>query len=134
MSKKLFKVKKIITTCFNKTDDNYCWYNIKDTLSDEDIDELREYFNKNEKMNFMLIINGCNELRPQRTCMTFPNWLKDTNGYRGIYKTGYNSFILCSWMKSYDDGELGSYGEDINELLSTIPNDMDTCIFNGWED
>ena len=69
------KIKQFITKNYNKEKDAYCWYNTEKKLSEDDISNLKDYFN-NSNYNFLLIINGCSELRPQRTWCTFPTFLK----------------------------------------------------------
>ena len=121
------KVKQFITKCYNEDNDNYCWYNTSKYLNTAELQELREYFNKKD-YNFMLIINGCSQLRPQRTWFCLPTFLKGIDGSHTIYKSHSNAFILCSWLKDYKS-DVTSYGEDIIELLSDIPYDLETIIF-----
>ena len=66
MTKITRKIKQFITKSYNIEKDNYCWYNTQVKLSPEDLYDLVNYFNKSN-YNFMLIINGCSQLRPQRT-------------------------------------------------------------------
>lgn len=69
------RIKQFITKCYNKEKDNYCWINTNKKLSDEELSDLEKYFNS-KNYNFMLIINGCSELRPQRTWGSMPTFLK----------------------------------------------------------
>lgn len=121
------EIKQFINKCYKEDNDNFCWYNTEKKLSKEEIEELKEYFDKG-KYNFMLIINGCSELRPQRTFATFPIFLKGIDGCHSIFKNQFNTFILCSWLKYYND-EFSNYEKDINELLSTIPCELEVHIF-----
>lgn len=121
------RIKQFITKCYNKEKDAYCWINTNKKLSDEELFDLEKYFNS-KNYNFMLIINGCSELRPQRTYGSFPTFLKGTDGYHIIFKSSFNAFILCSWMDNYKD-DIASYEEDIKELLSSIPDNLETIIF-----
>jgi len=117
------RIKQFITRCFNKEKDAYCWFNTSKYLNPKEIEDIKKYFDKKE-YNFMLIINGCSELRPQRTYGTFPTFLRGTDGYHFILSSGLNAFILCSWLEDYD-----GYEEDIRELLTTIPDNLETIIF-----
>lgn len=121
------KVKQFITKCFNQEKDAYCWYNTSKYLNPVELKELKEYFDRKD-YNFMLIINGCSELRPQRTYGSFPTFLKGTDGCYIIFKSSFNAFILCSWMDNYKD-DIANYEEDIKELLSSIPDKLETIIF-----
>lgn len=121
MTNNTFAIRKFITTCYNKSPDSHCWYNVPKLLCDEDLKKLKVYFQEHN-YNFMLIINGCNELRPQRTWGTFPVFLKGTDGCYIIHKD-INTFVLCSWMDEYEN-----YKKDIEELINYIPKDME-CIF-----
>lgn len=121
-----FAIRKYITTCYNKYLDCYCWYNLHKLLSDNDIKDLKVYFQEHN-YNFMLIINGCNELRPQRTWVTFPVFLKGTNGCHIIHKD-INTFVLCSWMTDYEN-----YKKDIEELINYIPKDIECIVFTKSE-
>lgn len=107
------KIKQFVTKCYQEKD-NFCWYNINKKLTDEELDDLIKYFNNNN-YNFMLIINGCNELRPQRTWGTLPTFLKGTDGCHIISKSIFNSFVLFSWLEPYDE-----YKNDISELLQGL--------------
>ena len=44
MTNNTFAIRKYITTCYNKSPDNYCWYNIPKLLSDEDLNKMKAYF------------------------------------------------------------------------------------------
>ena len=118
------KIKQFITKNYNKEKDAYCWYNTEKKLSEDDISNLKDYFN-NSNYNFMLIINGCSELRPQRTWCTFPTFLKGIDGCHIIFKNDWNAFILCSWLEDYDE-----YEEDIRELLSQLQDELEVIIFS----
>ena len=72
------RIKQFITKCYNKEKDNYCWINTNKKLSDAELSDIEKYFN-NKNYNFMLIINGCSELRPQRTWGALPTFLKGTD-------------------------------------------------------
>lgn len=117
------KIKQYITTIYNQDNDNFCWYNTEQKLSQEELNDLKQYFDKSA-YNIMLIINGCSEQRPQRTWGTFPTFLKGIDGCHIIFKNNWNSFILCSWLKPYDE-----YEEDIRELLSSIPDDLELIVY-----
>ena len=128
---KMKRIKQFITKCFNKEKDAYCWYNTHKCLSQEEIADIKTYFDKKE-YNFMLIINGCSELRPQRTWSTFPTFLKGTDGCHILFKSPFNAFILCSWMEDYTY-EHTSYEEDIKELLATLPCELETIVLTKKE-
>ncbi len=117
------KIKQFITKSCNQEKDNYCWYNTNFKLSEEELNDLKNYFELKE-YNFMLIINGCSMQRPQRTWGSFPTFLKGLDGCHIIFKSLSNSFILCSWLDNYD-----TYEEDIRTLLSTIQDDLDVIIY-----
>lgn len=116
------KVKQFITKNYNKEKDNYCWYNTLSVLSSNDIEDLEKYFKKSN-YNFMLIINGCSQLRPQRTWGTLPTFFKGLDGCHFIFITDSNAFILCSWLEDYD-----GYKEDMEELLM-LPEDLKVYVF-----
>lgn len=116
------KIKQFITKNYNLEPDCYCWYNTEKKLSSIEIDDLKLYFNK-KNYNFMLIINGCSQLRPQRTWGTLPTFLKGIDGCHTIYPSASNSFILCSWLENYVE-----YEQDIKELLSDIPDGLEVII------
>ena len=119
------KVKQFITKNYNKEKDNYCWYNTEVKLSSNEIADLIKYFSERD-YNFILIINGCNQLRPQRTWGTLPTFLKGLDGCHLISKSQFNSFILCSWLENYED-----YKENIKELLE-LPKELEIySIFKG---
>ena len=96
-------------------------------LSSEDIEDLKKYFEKSD-YNFMLIINGCSQLRPQRTCGTLPTFLKGIDGSHCIYKENSNAFILCSWLEEYED-----YKNDLLELID-LDGDLEFYIFGEVSD
>lgn len=125
MTKITRRIKQFITKTYNVEEDNYCWYNTQVKLTNEDIEDLKKYFDKGN-YNFMLIINGCNQLRPQRTWGTLPTFLKGLDGCHVIFKSLSNSFILCSWLEDYEN-----YKNDMEELLS-LPDDLEIYIFNKW--
>lgn len=50
------RIKQFITKSYNKDNDAYCWYNTKQLLTPEEIEDLKEYFNK-KPYNIMIIIN-----------------------------------------------------------------------------
>lgn len=114
------RTKQFITKCFNKEKNAYCWINTLKYLNPVELEDIKKYFDKKE-YNFMLIINGCIELRPQRTWGSFPTFLKGTDGCHLILKSPFNAFILCSWKDEDEEDE-----EDIRELLSSIPDDLET--------
>ena len=62
-------------------------------LYNEDLKKMEVYFQEHNYY-FMLIINGCNELRPQRTWGAFPTFLKPTSGYYPITKDYTGGFIF----------------------------------------
>lgn len=105
------KIKQFITKCYNKEKNAYCWINTDKKLSNEELFDLEKYFNS-KNYNFMLIINGCSKLRPQRTWWSLPTFLKGIDGSHAILKSSSNAFILCSWLNDYDE-----YKDDIEELL-----------------
>ena len=121
-SEQMKRIKQFITKSSNEVEDAYCWHNTEKKLSSSEVEDLKDYFNK-KNYNFMIIINGCSQLRPQRTWSTFPIFLKGIDGCHTIYKSDFNAFILCSWMEDYEE-----YQADIKELLSTIPDDLETII------
>ena len=122
MTKITRRVKQFITKSYNIEKDNYCWYNTQVKLSPEDLYDLVNYFNKSN-YNFMLIINGCSQLRPQRTWGSLPTFLKGIDGCHLIFKSLSNSFILCSWLEDYED-----YKKDMEELL-LLPEDLEVYKF-----
>ncbi len=122
MSKVTSKIKRFITRSYNLEKDNYCWYNTLIKLSPEDLFDLLNYFQKSN-YNFMLIINGCSQLRPQRTWGELPTFLKGLDGCHLILKSLSNSFILCSWLDDYEN-----YKKDMEELL-LLPKDLEVHIF-----
>lgn len=122
MTKITRRIKQFITKTYNVEKDNYCWYNTLSKLSNEDIKDLQNYFDKSN-YNFMFIINGCSQLRPQRTWGVLPTFLKGLDGCHKIFKSLSNSFILCSWLEDYED-----YKKDIEELL-LLPKDLEVHIF-----
>ena len=126
MANNTFAIRKYITTCYNKYKDTYCWYNVQKLLSNEDLKKMEVYFQKHN-YNFMLIINGCNKLRPQRTWGTFPTFLKPTSGYYPITKDN-NTFVLCSWLKVNE-----RYKKNIEELINYIPKNMEYVVFKKSE-
>lgn len=117
------KVKQYITKAYNQDNDAYCWYNTEKKLNDDEIIDLKKYFDE-KPFNIMIIINGCSEQRPQRTWSAFPTFLKGIDGCHIIFKNNWNAFILCSWMEQYDE-----YEEDIRELLSSIPDELELIIY-----
>ena len=125
MTKITRKIKQFITKSYNIEKDNYCWYNTQVKLSPEDLYDLVNYFNKSN-YNFMLIINGCSQLRPQRTWGSLPTFLKGIDGCHLIFKSLSNSFILCSWLEDYKD-----YKKDMEELL-LLPEDLEVYKFKKW--
>ena len=122
MTNSTFAIRKFITTCYNKCQDSYCWYNVPKLLSDEDINKMKAYFEEHN-YKFMLIINGCNELRPQRTWDSIPVFLKGTRD-GNIMHQDINTFVFCSWVNEYDE-----YKNDIEELINSIPEDIDYRVF-----
>lgn len=127
MANNTFAIRKFITTCYNKYKDTYCWYNVPKLLSNEDLKKMEVYFQEHN-YNFMLIINGCNELRPQRTWnLILPVFLKGTDGCHIIHN-GINTFVLCSWLKVYE-----RYKKDIEELINYIPKNMEYVVFKKSE-
>lgn len=122
MTNSTFAIRKFITTCYNKYQDSYCWYNVPKLLSDEDLKKMEVYFQEHN-YKFMLIINGCNELRPQRTWGSIPVFLKGTDGCHIIHHD-INTFVFCSWKKEYD-----GYKKDIEELINDIPKNMEYIVF-----
>lgn len=122
MKDSTFAIRKFITTCYNKSPDNFCWYNLPKLLCNEDLKKLEIYFQEHN-YKFMLIINGCNELRPQRTWGTIPVFLKGTDGCRIIHYCT-NTFVFCSWMNAYE-----GYEKDIEELINYIPKNMKCIVF-----
>jgi len=117
------KIKQFITRCYNQSEDNYCWYNTSNLLTKEEISDLHKYFIKQD-YKYMLIINGCSQLRPQRTWCTLPTFLKGLDGFHRIFKSQSNAFILCSWLKYYD-----GYYDDRAELIKGLSYDLDITIF-----
>ena len=116
MTKITRRIKQFITKSYNIEKDNYCWYNTQVKLSPEDLYDLVNYFNKSN-YNFMLIINGCSQLRPQRTWGSLPTFLKGIDGCHLIFKSLSNSFILCSWLEDYED-----YKKDMEKLIRLTRN------------
>lgn len=127
MANNTFAIRKYITTCYNKSPDSHCWYNSHKLLSDNDINYLKVYFQEHN-YKFMLIINGCNELRPQRTWGTSPVFLKGIDGCH-IIRKDINAFVLCSWIDEYD-----GYKKDIEELINYLPKDMECIVFAKSEE
>lgn len=122
MTKITRRIKQFITKTYNVEEDNYCWYNTQVKLTNEDIEDLKKYFDKGN-YNFMLIINGCSQLRPQRTWGALPTFLKGIDGCHEIFKSLSNSFILCSWLEDYEE-----YKNNMEELLQ-LPDDLEIYIF-----
>lgn len=121
MTKITRRIKQFITKTYNIEKDNYCWYNTQVKLSIEDLEDLRSYFDKSN-YNFMLIINGCSQLRPQRTWGALPTFLKGLDGCHLIFKSLSNSFILCSWLEDYE-----CYKKDMEELL-LLPKELEVYV------
>ena len=42
MISNIFAIRKYITTCYNKSPDSYCWYNLPKLLCNEDLFYIRD--------------------------------------------------------------------------------------------
>lgn len=78
--------------------DSYGWCNVNKELTKEEIDKVVDYFSKKENINFVIILSGINELRPQRTWGDLPEWFRNNTEYHDIYHAN-NTFVFASCIE-----------------------------------
>lgn len=102
-------------------DGSYAWYNIHKLLTENDIDRIRNFCIKRPEVEFFIIINGINPLRPQRTYGALPEWFRNNTAYHNIYKDE-NAFVFINCINDsrYDDyDEYAEYEKSKKNLFES---------------
>ena len=107
--------------CYNK--DNsipYCWYNLNKRVDEEDIKSLQNYLNKRKEMEYLLVVSGIEETRPQRTWCTLPEFFRPCSMFNYYVESIQNNTFIFAISKS--NPEWMEYKEkDILELKNMFP-------------
>lgn len=75
--------------------DSCGWCNVNKELTKEEIDKVVDYFSNKKNINFVIILSGINELRPQRTLNDLPEWFRNNTECHDIYHAN-NTFVFAS--------------------------------------
>lgn len=121
MNIKTFKPKQFFTKTYKK--DNtvpFAWFNTEyKALTEQEIKEMEEYMLKKDFVRKMIIVNGVEVARPQRTWGSMPEWFRPAsciNSFDNYYHD--NSFIFViynsKWGKEIKE-------VDIKESLKSFP-------------
>lgn len=102
-------------------DGSYAWYNIHKILTESDIDRIRNFCIKRPEVEFFIIINGINPLRPQRTYGTLPEWFRNNTAYHNIYKDE-NAFVFINCINEEEYGNYGEYKRSKKNLFESAEN------------
>lgn len=115
------QVKSFITRCYNKENDiPYCWYNRNKLVDERDIKSLQEYLNDKKEIEYLLIVSGIEETRPQRTFCSLPEFFRPCSMFRYYVESiQHNTFIFAI---SRSNSEWMEYKEkDILSLKNLFP-------------
>ena len=110
---------------FNKNyeelkDDNYGWYNTDHILTREEIDAIYRWCLRHPKIKHLIIINGVNPLRPQRSYGGLPQWVRNNTAFHYI-KHWDNCFVFISSVEMNDEDTI----QDMRMLLGDVLNVAD---------
>lgn len=75
-------------------ENDIAWCNISKTLTFNEVERLKHFCLK-RSIDFLVIVNGVNPLRPQRTCGCLPSWCRNNTVAHSIYKDE-NAFVFAS--------------------------------------
>lgn len=121
MYKKASSIKRYITKVIKKYDDvPYAWINTEyKALSEEQIADLKLYFEKSEFLTNMIVVNNIEVARPQRTWGSMPSWFRPSGMYHS-FDGGYhdNTFVFAIY-----NTECGREikKEEIQEAIESFP-------------
>ena len=100
----------------------FAWYNIHKELTIDEIDKINNFCKKRKEICFCVILSGINELRPQRTCGSIPEWFRNNTQFRNIEHTT-NSFVFIDYKPPLDDLSLYDFeteDEHKNNLFENV--------------
>lgn len=84
--------------------ESFGWCNVGKELTEQEIGRIKSYLEKKKEHRFFFIINGVNQLRPQRTYGGLPEWVRSNSAYHAIYHDA-NAFVFVGCEKD-DEAEL----------------------------
>ena len=93
-----------LTKNWEEISDIFAWANVRKELTDEEVGRIQEYFLKKKDYRLVIIINGVNSLRPQRTWGGLPEWFRNDTAYHDIYHAE-NAFVFVSCLEDEDEAE-----------------------------
>ena len=93
-----------LTKNWEEISDIFAWANVRKELTDEEVGRIQEYFLKKKDYRLVIIINGVNSLRPQRTWGSLPEWFRNDTAYHDIYHAE-NAFVFVSCLEDEDEAE-----------------------------
>ncbi len=120
--KETTNIKRYFTKIYNKDDTvPFAWYNTEyKELTEKGIKELKEY-SKKEFIRKLIIVNGIEMSRPQRTFADMPEWFRPisiNHHFDGEYHNNSFIFIIYNseWGKNIED-------QEIQEAVKSFPKD-----------
>ena len=121
MNIKTFKPKQFFTKTYKK--DNtvpFAWFNTEyKALTEQEIKEMEEYMLKKDFIRKMIIVNGVEVARPQRTWGSMPEWFRPAscfNSFDNYYHDNSFIFVIYNSKCGKEIKEV-----DIKESLKSFP-------------
>lgn len=127
------QVKAFISKCYNKENDiPYCWYNRNKIVDENDLKSLQKYLNNRKEVEYLLVVSGIEETRPQRTWCTLPEFFRPCSMFNFYVESiQHNTFIFAI---SKSNPEWMEYEEkDILNLKNMFPDKATIYLLKkGW--
>lgn len=93
-----------LTKNWEEISETFAWANVNKEMTDEEISRVQDYFLNKKDYRLVIIINGVNDLRPQRTWGSLPEWFRNNTEYHDIYHKE-NTFVFVSCLEDEDEAE-----------------------------
>lgn len=134
MNTKTFEAKQFFTKTYKKDDTvPFAWFNTEyKALTEQEIQEMKEYILKKEFIKEMIIVSGIEVARPQRTWGDMPEWFRPASWFNHFDNCYHdNSFIFViynsDWGKDIKE-------EEIEEAFKSFPNHAKTIRIERTKD
>ena len=131
MNKETTNMRRYFTKIYNQNNDTpFAWYNTQyKKLSEEGINELKNYFVFNNFIREIIVVHNIEVARPQRTYGDFPEWFRPASIYHSFDGQSHdNSFVLAIYNKfDYEEAE-------IQEALKSFPDIAEIIRIRSYKD